>query len=103
MKIAFFCFIIEFSPARSDLLDMPIRSLFFLNIFFQGSMPLFLFFRLTNNEYQVYYIYTTALQCFPNKSCTMAGLEPGPSVPEADAMSTAPRRQGMSGQSISFY
>jgi hypothetical protein len=31
---------------------------------------------------------------FPKKPYTMAGFEPGPSVQEADAMSTAPRRQG---------
>jgi hypothetical protein len=27
----------------------------------------------------------TALLCFPYKLCTLAGLEPGSSVPEADA------------------
>jgi hypothetical protein len=33
---------------------------------------------------------------FPKKlKYILAGYEPGSSVPEADAMSTAPRRQGM--------
>jgi hypothetical protein len=31
---------------------------------------------------------------FPLKPYTLAGFEPGSSVSEADAMSTAPRRQG---------
>jgi hypothetical protein len=32
---------------------------------------------------------------FPKKSCTLAGLEPGSSVPQAVAMTTVPRRQGI--------
>jgi hypothetical protein len=35
------------------------------------------------------------LLCFPKKRYTLAGFEPGSAVSEADAMSTAPRRQGM--------
>jgi hypothetical protein len=33
--------------------------------------------------------------CFFPKTYTLAGFEPGSAVSEADAMSTAPRRQGM--------
>jgi hypothetical protein len=39
-------------------------------------------------------IFTTALLCFPTKTYTLAGFEPGSSVLMADAMSNAPRRQG---------
>jgi hypothetical protein len=40
-------------------------------------------------------LFTTALQCFPkNLTYTLAVFEPGSSVPQADAMTTAPRRQG---------
>jgi hypothetical protein len=38
----------------------------------------------------------TALLWFPlNLTYRLAGFEPGPSVPEVVAMSTAPRRQGI--------
>jgi hypothetical protein len=36
-------------------------------------------------------MYTTALHVFPKN---LAGFEPGSSVPEVDAMFTAPRHQG---------
>jgi hypothetical protein len=40
-------------------------------------------------------LYTTVLLCFQKKLvCALAGFEPGSSVPEADAISTTPRRQG---------
>jgi hypothetical protein len=39
-------------------------------------------------------IYTTALLFFPYKPYTRAGFEPGLSFPQAEAMTTAPRRQG---------
>jgi hypothetical protein len=38
--------------------------------------------------------YTTPLLCLPKKPDTLAGFEPGSSVPKAKTMSTAPRRQG---------
>jgi hypothetical protein len=38
--------------------------------------------------------YTAALLCCPLTHYTLAGFEPGMPVPKADAMSTAPRRQG---------
>jgi hypothetical protein len=38
---------------------------------------------------------TTTLQCFPLKPYTLAGFEPGSSVPEAETMSIAPRPQGI--------
>jgi hypothetical protein len=38
-------------------------------------------------------IFTTALPCFAKKPYTLAGFEPGPSVYQADATTTAPRRQ----------
>jgi hypothetical protein len=38
-------------------------------------------------------LYTTALLRLPKKPYTLADFEPGSSVPEADAMSSAPRRQ----------
>jgi hypothetical protein len=41
------------------------------------------------------------LLCFSKKPYTLAELEPGSSVPEADAMSTAPRRQRFLNQSTS--
>jgi hypothetical protein len=34
------------------------------------------------------------LQHLPKKPSTLAGFEPGSSIPQADVMSTAPRRQG---------
>jgi hypothetical protein len=42
--------------------------------------------------------YTTGLLWSHSKSYTLAVLEPGSSVPEADAMCTAPRRQGKKGK-----
>jgi hypothetical protein len=35
-----------------------------------------------------------SIAVFPCKPDTLAGFEPGSSVPDSDAMSTAPRRQG---------
>jgi hypothetical protein len=37
---------------------------------------------------------TTALQCFPKNPIPWRDSNPGPLIPEADAMSTAPRCQG---------
>jgi hypothetical protein len=45
----------------------------------------------TNNEYQVI-LYTTALLCFPKNLLHWRDSNPGPVDPEAEAMSTAPRR-----------
>jgi hypothetical protein len=52
-------------------------------------MPLFLFFNT-----QTMHIHT-ALLWFPKKPYTLAGFEPGSFIPEVNAMSTAPRRQGI--------
>jgi hypothetical protein len=38
-------------------------------------------------------LYAIALLCFPQKPNILAGFEPGSSVPEADAMSTAPHHK----------
>jgi hypothetical protein len=38
--------------------------------------------------------FTTSILCFPKKPYTLAGFEAGSSVHRADAMTTAPRRQG---------
>jgi hypothetical protein len=55
-------------------------------------MPLLLFF---NTQTMQIMSHTTELLRFPkNLMFTLAGFEPGSSVPEVDAMSTAPRRQG---------
>jgi hypothetical protein len=55
-------------------------------------MPHF-YFQHTNNVYQVIF-YTTALLCFPKNLIPWRDSNPGLLVPEADAMSIAPRRQG---------
>jgi hypothetical protein len=39
-------------------------------------------------------IFTTALLCFPKKPYTLEGFEPGSTVLQAKAMTTAPRRPG---------
>jgi hypothetical protein len=39
---------------------------------------------------------------FLKKTFTLAGFKPGSAVSEADAMSTAPRRQGRQGQLFYF-
>jgi hypothetical protein len=44
-------------------------------------------------------LYTTAFLLFPKKPYTLAVFEPRSSVPEADTMSTAPCRQGLSYES----
>jgi hypothetical protein len=49
-------------------------------------------FQYTNNAYQVI-LYTTALLCFPKNLKPWQDSNPVLLVPEADAMSTAPRRQ----------
>jgi hypothetical protein len=38
--------------------------------------------------------YKTALLCFPEHPYTLAGFEPGSTVPLADAKATAPRHLG---------
>jgi hypothetical protein len=53
----------------------------------------FIYFQNTNNEHQVI-LKTTALLCFPKNLIPWQDSNPGLLVPEADAMSTAPRRQG---------
>jgi hypothetical protein len=53
-------------------------------------MPLFLIINNANKAYKVNN--TTAL---PKKPCTLAVLEPRSFVPQADAMTTAPRHQGI--------
>jgi hypothetical protein len=50
-----------------------------------------MFLILTHKQIQEF---TTTLLCFPKKPNTPAGFEPGSSVSEAYALSTAPRRQG---------
>jgi hypothetical protein len=45
-----------------------------------------------------FYIYTTALLCSPTNLTPWRDSNPGLFVPETDAMSTAPRRQGSSKQ-----
>jgi hypothetical protein len=50
-------------------------------------------FQHTNNAYKVI-LHKTALLCFPKKRIPWRDSNPGLLVPEADAMSTAPRRQG---------
>jgi hypothetical protein len=54
-------------------------------------MPLFLFF----NTQTLHIKSKTQQHCYviPKKPYTLAGFEPGSAVSEADAMSTAPRRQ----------
>jgi hypothetical protein len=55
-------------------------------------MPLFLF---SKHKLRILsQLNTTALLCFPPKTYPLVGFEPGSSVTEVDAMSTAPRRQG---------
>jgi hypothetical protein len=54
--------------------------------------PLFLF--STHKQCSLILVFITALLWFPQKPYTLAGFEPGSSVPEADAVSTAPCRQG---------
>jgi hypothetical protein len=48
----------------------------------------------TNNAYEGI-LYTTALLCFPKNLIPWRVSNPGLLVPEADSMSTAPRRQGV--------
>jgi hypothetical protein len=64
---------------------------FFKNIFVDNDFisP----FHHTNNANEVI-LYTTALLCFPKNLIPWWDSNPGLLVPEADAMSTAPRRQG---------
>jgi hypothetical protein len=59
-------------------------------------MPSFRFFNLvcTFKQCILGQLCTTALLCFTQKPYTLVGFEPVSSVPEGDAMSTAPRRQG---------
>jgi hypothetical protein len=54
-------------------------------IFLGGQMPLFLFFDTQTMHFK------SALLRFYQKNHTSAGFEPGSSVPEAEAMSVAPR------------
>jgi hypothetical protein len=54
-------------------------------------MPLFLLFKTPTMHIKPFY---TALLCFPKNLTPWWDSNPGLLVPEADAMSTAPRRQG---------
>jgi hypothetical protein len=65
----------------------------FLKIFL-WPMPLFLLFNTQTMHIKVI-LYTTALLCFPKNLIPWWDLNPGLLVPEADAMSTASRRQGI--------
>jgi hypothetical protein len=57
-------------------------------------MPLFLFFSTPTINVSKFLI--TALLCmFSLKPYTLAGIEPGSEVPQADAMFMAPRHQGI--------
>jgi hypothetical protein len=66
-------------------------------MFFCGQC-LYFSFQHKNNAYEVI-LYTTALLCFPKNLIPWRDLSPGFLVHEADAMSTAPRRQGGSNKS----
>jgi hypothetical protein len=57
-------------------------------------MPLFFLFNIQTMHIKSLYT-QRALLCFP-KPNTLAGFEPGLLVSKADAMSTSPRRQGLS-------
>jgi hypothetical protein len=71
----------------------------FLNLFFKLNKPFLAnacinLFQHTNNAYNsIGHNYGTAMSFL--KLYTLAGFEPGSFVPEANAMSTAPRRQGI--------
>jgi hypothetical protein len=67
---------------------------FFVHTFFKFVANAFIsHFQHTNNAHQVI-LYTTALLYFPKNLIPWRDSNPGLLVPEADAMSTAPRRQG---------
>jgi hypothetical protein len=53
-------------------------------------VPLFIFF---NTQTMTIKSKTYNRIVFPKKTYTLAGFEPGSAISEADAMSTAPRRQ----------
>jgi hypothetical protein len=53
-------------------------------------MPLSICFNI--QTIHVNHLYTTALLIFPQNPYTLAGFEPRSAFPEADAMSTVPRR-----------
>jgi hypothetical protein len=53
----------------------------------------FLFFNTQKCKLQLFLHSSIAM--FPLQPYTLAGFEPGSSVPEADAMSTAPRRRAI--------
>jgi hypothetical protein len=58
-------------------------------MFFEWPMPLFLMYANT----QTMHVKPTEQKSIAIFSYTLAGFEPGSSVPEAEAMSTAPHRQ----------
>jgi hypothetical protein len=49
----------------------------------------------THKRYILSQFNTIAMLCFPYKPYSLEGIEPGSSVPHADAMSTAPRHHGL--------
>jgi hypothetical protein len=62
-----------------------------------GQTDFYFFFLHTNNSYWVI-LYATALLCFPKNLTSWRDSKPGLLAPEVDAMSTAPRRQGILGK-----
>jgi hypothetical protein len=66
---------------------------FFLNIFL-WPMPLFLL--STQKQCILSHLINNSTAMFPKNLTPWRDLNPGLLVPEADAMSTAPRRQGRS-------
>jgi hypothetical protein len=54
----------------------------------------FVSFNTQSMHIKSFYVYTTALLCFPKNLIPWRDSKPGLLVHEADAMSTAPRRQG---------
>jgi hypothetical protein len=61
-------------------------------LIFLWPMPLLLL--STHKQCILSHFYTTALRCFPKNLIPWRGLNPGLLVPEVDAMSIAPCRQG---------
>jgi hypothetical protein len=64
-------------------------------VFFNIFVAYAFIFPFNTQTMHINHLSTAALLCFPTNLIPWQDLNPGPLVPEADAMSTAPRRLGI--------
>jgi hypothetical protein len=92
---------LTFSCPKANKISESSSSLISLkNIFVANT---FIYLLSVNKRSILSHLFTTALLCFPKNLIPWRDSNPGLLVPEADAMSTAPRRHGRSLNSLQCF